>query len=104
MKTMNFISRHVPTPDQVRLAADKGFDLVHVGDVDAFDTDAILEKFNDCEGTAFAVVHPALALDLASLADPDMPITIGVFQNANRAPEGERPQFEAVSLKIWVCQ
>lgn len=44
---------------------------------------------------AVAVVHPAAALRLA----PDF--FVGVFQNANRAPVGQPPQFEAVALHVF---
>lgn len=44
---------------------------------------------------AAAVVHPAAALRLA----PDF--FVGVFQNANRAPVGQPPQFEAVALHVF---
>ena len=61
MTRMNFISRHAPNADQIQLAADRGFDLVHVGDVDAFDADAVGAVFTDHPGTAFAVVNAAAA-------------------------------------------
>ena len=89
-----FISRHLPTPGQVDLAAARGIELVHVGDADAFSVDRewVREK-GQFEGVI--VVHPAAALRLY----PDF--VVGVFENANRAPEGERPTFEAVSLHFY---
>lgn len=98
---LNFISRHAPTDQQRDLAKAKGFNLVHAGDVDAFDFDAVAAKFNDCKGTAFAVVNAAMAMHLVSLADLDSPITIGVFENCNRAPDGQPPQFSAKALHMW---
>jgi len=41
------------------------------------------------------VVHPAAALRLARC------FIIGVFENANRAPAGEKPQFEAKALHLF---
>lgn len=89
-----FISRHAPTPGQVAMAENQGIVLVPVGDMDAFtvspgDVDA-LGAFD-----GVIVVHPAAALRLAST------FLVGVFENANRAPEGERPTFEAVALHIF---
>lgn len=100
MTRMNFISRHVPNADQIQLAADRGFDLVHIGDVDAFDADAVSAAFSDHPGTAFAVVNPALALNLASLAWAT-DVTIGVFQNAARPVDGGKPTFKATALHVW---
>lgn len=94
MKKMAFISRHNPTPGQFNLAKTQGFDLVPVGDADAF---AVSPEWvrNKGEFEAVAVVHPAAALNLVKN------FTVGVFENANRAPEGERSQFEAVALHVW---
>ena len=94
MMKFAFISRHLPTSGQVDLAAAQGIELVHVGDADAFTVDR--EWVNDkgpFEGVI--VVHPAAAMRLAS------EFIIGVFENANRAPEGERPTFEAVALHLY---
>jgi hypothetical protein len=41
------------------------------------------------------VVHPAAALRLAGC------FIIGIFENANRAPAGEKPQFEAKALYLF---
>lgn len=89
-----FISRHQPTPGQVAMAENQGIVLVPVGDRDAFtvspgDVDA-LGAFD-----GVVVVHPAAALRLAPA------FLVGVFENANRAPEGERPTFDAVALHIF---
>ena len=91
---MAFISRHEPTPRQIELAAEQGFELVHIGDHDAF---TVGPEFVHGAGAfeAVAVVHPAAALRLA----PDF--FVGVFQNANRAPVGQPPQFEAVALHVF---
>ena len=89
-----FISRHQPTPSQHELAAAQGITLVHIGDADAFTLD---EGFVHNQGNfdGVIVVHPAAALRLARQ------FRIGVFENANRAPVGEKPQFEARSLQVF---
>jgi len=90
---MAFITRHAPTPSQSDLAKRAGYELIPVGDRDAFTADlADLAEFN-----AVACVHPALALRLARI----VPI-VGVFENANRAPEGEKPRFEALALHLYI--
>jgi hypothetical protein len=89
-----FISRHLPTEGQITLAADQGIELVHVGDADAF---SVAPSFVDGHGAfeGVIVVHPAAAMRLSGS------FLVGVFENANRAPEGEKPTFEAVSLHIF---
>jgi len=91
---MAFISRHTPNKKQVELAKEKGFDLIHVGDADAF---SVGPGFVHDKGAfeAVAVVHPAAALNLIPH------FIVGVFENANRASEGQPPKFEAVALHIW---
>ena len=91
-----FISRHVPTTGQQTLAADQGITLVQIGDRDAFTvnvTDII--DHNDGPFVGVVVVHPAAAMRLCDT------FIIGVFENANRAPEGEKPSFEAVGLHVY---
>lgn len=98
-----FISRHEPTKEQFKLAYEKGIELSWVGDMDAFtvDPDDVKEHFpdevwlnwEDFDGVI--VVHPAAALRL------ERHYKIGVFENANRAPEGERPQFYAKALHFF---
>ncbi|MFA7175344.1 MAG: hypothetical protein WC340_18360 [Kiritimatiellia bacterium] len=89
-----FVSRHTPTDGQLQIAKEYGIELIHIGDRDAFSVGV-----NDIdEAGAFdgvVVVHPAAALRLAGT------FLIGVFENANRAPEGAPPQFEAKSLHIF---
>ena len=89
-----FISRHQPTEGQHALAADQGHTLTHIGDVDAFTVGAgFVHEHGPFEGVV--VVHPAAAMRLASQ------FVVGVFENANRAPVGERPQFEAISFHVY---
>ena len=89
-----FISRHELTDSQLALAGEQGIELVHIGDVDAFTVSA---SFVDHHGAyeGVVVVHPAAALRLAGS------FLVGVFKNANRAPIGERPRFEAESFNIY---
>lgn len=91
-----FISRHVPTQTQIDLAAQKGIELVHVGDRDAFSVSR--QEFRGLYDGAI-VVHPVMALRLLSEV-----FDIGVFNNVNRAPVGEKPQFETTDLVLFkIC-
>lgn len=94
-----FISRHEPTENQIAMAADHGIELIHVGDGDAFSMSPsfVVEAGNRLDVTfeGAVVVHPAAALRLARC------FIIGVFENANRAPAGEKPQFEAKALHLF---
>lgn len=93
-----FISRHTPTAEQHALAAEQGITLSHIGDMDAFTVGVGSVHHAGAEHGAFdgvIVVHPAAALRLAR------EFLVGVFENANRAPEGERPQFHAVALHLY---
>jgi len=94
MKKLAFISRHAATPDQIALASEKGYELVPVGDRDAF-------AVSPGEFAAFSgavVVHPAMAIRLQG-ATPNF--VIGVFENGNRAGEGEKPAFFAKALHLY---
>jgi cellulase/cellobiase CelA1 len=89
-----FISRHEPTEDQHNLASQQGIILHYVGDADAFTVnDDWVKQHGTFDGVV--VVHPAAAMRLASQ------YIIGVFENANRAPIGEKPQFTAVSFHTY---
>lgn len=92
MEKFAFVSRHAATPEQLVLAAEKGIELIPVGDFDAF---AIRRQdlSEDIEGAV--VVHPAAAMRLAD------GLKIGVFENSNRAPAGEKPSFEARALHVF---
>lgn len=94
MKKFAFISRHTPTSEQIELAFAQDIELVTIGDLDAFTVDAEDIKASG-EFDGVVVVHPAAALNLIR-AYP-----VGIFENANRAPEGERPQFFAKALHVW---
>jgi hypothetical protein len=89
-----FISRHEPTTGQFSLAEARGVDLVPVGDADAFTvTPSWVYEQGAFDGVV--VVHPAAAMNLAGQ------FLVGVFENINRAPVGERPLFEAKELHIY---
>lgn len=92
MKRLAFISRHVPTTEQIAVAAQADVELVHVGDRDAFSVS--ITEFENFDGVV--VVHPAAALRLACQA-----AWIGVFENGNRAPEGQPVQFVPVRLHLF---
>jgi hypothetical protein len=96
---MAFISRHAPTSGQHALAAECGVALFHVGDSDAFTVgnSFVHEAAARLEVTfeGVVVVHPAAALRLCS------EFLVGVFENANRAPAGQPPQFEAKALHVY---
>lgn len=88
-----FISRHTPTLEQHELAAAWGIELFPVGDRNAFYIDpAEFDGIYD----GVIVVHPAAAIILK-----DAGWAVGVFENANIAPEGAPPQFMAVALHLF---
>lgn len=93
-----FLSRHTPTEDQRILFEKAGIDIVHTGDVNAFspnlESDLRTMK-HDLNLDGVIVVHPLVALHAMACR-----LYVGVFENANRAPEGEKPTFEAVSLQV----
>ena len=89
-----FLTRHAPTQEQVSLAQEQGITLVPVGDADAF---SVMCSHIDALGAfdGVVVVHPAAALRLCGQ------FAIGIFESANRAPEGEKPQFAAKALHVY---
>lgn len=96
MGTMAFISRHEPTSDQHRLANEAGWNLVHVGDVDAFsDLGEFMHQLWDDGYRGVACVHPLIALSCFQFG-----YRVGVFRNENRAEIGQPPRFLATALII----
>jgi hypothetical protein len=97
MNVMVFVSRHTPSKKQIELAQEKGYKLVHIGDIDAFSItkEMILKEVNNIEVSAVCVVHAAAALRLQEY------FKIGVFKNTMRAEEGKAPTFEASELFIY---
>ena len=102
MKTFVWISRHDLTAEQ-RAALDAlGYTkIVEPGDADAFylaDLEATVSsaiQYGDDRPTV-GVVHPAAALNLARAG-----YTVAVSRNVNRAPDGERPQFEFAGWEFF---
>lgn len=99
MEMQNFLmcSRHNITPEQHALALKAGITLHQGTDLDAFAANHDLIKAVCDQGVfeGVIVVHPALALKLSTA------YRIGVFENANRAPEGGAPSFQAVGLEVF---
>jgi hypothetical protein len=94
MKRFAFISRHTPTESQFALAQAQDIELFPIGDLDAFFVcPCSVDYYGDFDGVI--VDHPAAALRLCSS------YLIGVYESANRAPEGEKYTFEAVELHIF---
>lgn len=98
MKYFAFISRHEPTPAQEAKAKESGITLVHVGDLDAFsdlsETFDLLRK----EGFSGVVcVHPVIALTAYTIYG----LSVGVFENINRAKVGEVPRFEVGKFIVF---
>jgi hypothetical protein len=88
-----FVSRHIPTDSQVRLAFEMGIELVHVGDRDGFSIEPNEFIDNDFRGVVVVHAQAAIACYKSGLA-------VGVFNNVNRAPLGEKPQFETTNFVI----
>lgn len=84
-----FISRHKPTPEQIEQAKAVGVEIVHVGDADAFNFS--LANLAGYEG--IVCVHPVIAMKAMCSG-----YEIGIFENANRAPEGAKPEFYSKSF------
>lgn len=85
-----FISWHQPTDLQRFLAAKKGITLHHIGDADA---KTVTDKWVAKHGVFDGVVHPVAGTRLAVHNH-----LIGVFENANQAPVGEKPWFATVDF------
>jgi len=97
MQSFLMCSRHNITPEQYALALKAGITLHQGTDLDAFAANHDLIK-QVCDQGVFEgviVVHPALALKLSTA------YRIGVFENANRAPEGAPPSFQAVGFEVF---
>lgn len=105
MKKMIFISRHTPTATQEELSAKAGFNLVHVGDVDAFSSslpEEILALTKKHNATGVACVHPIIALEAVGIMSNQQEscwfkesLAVGMFSNENRGGE-----FVATSLVV----
>jgi hypothetical protein len=102
MKTILFVSRHTPSPAQIQMASDVGYNIVPVGDFNAFAPAGEFEKFlnekrleqTKLDNTGVfgieqrdvivCVVHPALALRASAEG-----YTVVIFQSEIRTVEGQ---------------
>ena len=91
MKKFAFISRHAATPEQIKMAAEQGIEVIPVGDFDAFTVTA--QQVGDFDGVC--VVHPAAALRLAR------EFAVAVFENGQRSEDGGKLTFFAKSLHVY---
>lgn len=102
-----FVTRHEPTAEQVEMLATIGLRPVWVGDVDAFDADAIREKVIGYE--YFVAVHPMVFATACGgngyrdISDPDAIRTGLAFRNEARAGEGAAPYTPRFS-EIWAMR
>ncbi len=102
MSTFVWISRHDLTCVQREALDELGYTkIVEPGDADAFcleDLEATVAssiQYGDYRPTV-GVVHPAAALNLSRAG-----YTVAVSRNINRAPEGEKPQFEFAGWEFF---
>ncbi len=97
MERFAFVSRHAPTPDQIRVAGEQGIELSHVGDVDAFGQgDPILPVGVSLEGFQGVIaVHPLIAVRAFALG-----LKVGSFQNISRPGPDGKPQFTCGKLVV----
>ena len=103
---MLFISRHEATASQVTLAAKAGYQLVAVGDLDAFAgnlKDRIYDLTREHGADAVACVHALIAMSALGLSRAinsscwfAESIAVGVFENTRR----EDGSFEAGRLHV----
>ena len=102
---MAFISRHEPSSDQLALAADMGYELVHIGDVDGFNTsiEDIHEKLISVIGETkadlcetYCVVHAGLAAFLSWQG-----YSVAVFENKIRIDFGAPAEYHPVKLHVF---
>ena len=104
---LQVIGRHELTPEQHSLCRMAGLQATRVGDIDAFTGDlpsTVWRRWTSGHHYV-AVAHAAMALRLtAENSVGTEEVTIGVFENANRGKEGERPTFEAVALHLYTPQ
>lgn len=101
MKRYLLVSRFAPSERQIRLAKEKGIELIPGTDYDAFGPTLPSATINirgrDIELDGFIVVHPLLALRLLAHAKD-----IGVFENEQQHHRpGERPVYIAKALHIF---
>lgn len=91
MAPVYFISRHQMTESQRKIVSRYWGEVIHVGDADGF-----TEDFSKYVDGLIVVVHPAAAIRAVAMG-----CTVGIFNNVNRAPEGERPSFETTEMHVF---
>jgi hypothetical protein len=96
-KSLLFVSRHTPTEEQLILCFSVGYELVHVGDVDAFQGGLVYKSPDRGQADGAVIVHAALAMRYVS-AGWGEDFIIGVFQSASRPAEGGKASFELAGL------
>jgi len=102
MKRLAFISRHAPTQEQIDLALKLEHEIVHVGDVDAFDPGFLSTVADRIAGfDAVAAVHPNILLTQALSYSGGTGLPCWVFENGSRPVEGGKPQFFCKGVIIW---
>lgn len=93
-----FISRHDLSDLQTDLLTKAGFIADTVDDFDAFADDKsfkeLVKSLHEKDVLLVIVVHPLLALRLSKY------FLVGVFNNKNRSPIGEQPDFFTDKLVI----
>jgi hypothetical protein len=93
-----FVSRHAFTPQQAAIAAAQNIELIQSRDMDAFSPDLSLTMIHlkdDQNFDGIICVHPLVALIASSVG-----LKVGIFNNVNRAPVGEKPRFETTTLVV----
>lgn len=97
MEKFAFVSRHEPTPDQIRVAEEQGVELIHKGDVNAFGPgDPIVPweiSLDSVQG--IIAVHPLVAVRAYALG-----MKIGSFENLSRPGPDGKPQFSCGRLVV----
>lgn len=104
-KRMAFVSRHEPTPEQIALAKKDGYELVHVGDMDAFDHDLdnqLCKLIVEGGYAAVACVHAMIAIRVLSFGTgySNPRVRVAIFENAQRPSEGGKPTFYAKAMHV----
>lgn len=97
MRKLIFISRHTPTLEQEQLARKAGYEIKHIGDIDAFNDSLVAQELhlNKSEGVAVCAVHPLITTKATVWG-----MATASFRNVNRAPVGEKPDFRTDMLKV----
>jgi hypothetical protein len=104
MKRLIFISRHAPSVEQIALAAKLGFEIIHVGDVDAFSKDLckqVWEMVETHKGDAISAVHPNILATQAIGGWGFKAVPVWIFKNETRPAEGGKPQFFCGGVTVW---